>query len=511
VVRAAAAKKADDLIAPIAASPTDPCRTGSTASRWLAGLLATLLLTLAANPATAGAGSLQTGVTNLYESAPLAFERTRGAGAHFVRIPLHWRATAPLQQPSSWRPEDPADPNYDWNESDLAVANAVQAGLTPVLDVDGTPTWVQRCELPGVVYGRAVCDPDPAALGAFATAAARRYSGLVAGVPRVSYWQALNEPNLSLFFFPQFDTTGRALSPALYRHLINAFSAGVKSVDPSNLVLSAGLGPVSVPPWTIGPMRFARELLCMRGHKRPHAAPGNCEGGVHFDIFAIQPYTTGAPTHEGKINDVQLGDLDKLQALLRAADRAGRIKGAFKRTPLWITEFSWDSKPPDPQGLPMKIETRWTAEALYQAWRAGVSHFFWFSLRDTARHDGEPYKETLESGLYFRGPTLEQDQPKPILKAFRFPFVAYPGKKGLSFWGRTPNSQPGRVVIQIWKGRRWRKVAAVRAGKMGIFRGRAATSYGQGKRGSARAFYGGEDSAPFSMKPVADFHHRPFG
>ncbi|HZK15238.1 MAG TPA: hypothetical protein VFC52_01450 [Solirubrobacterales bacterium] len=470
------------------------------------------MLTAAASAPAAGARPLQTGITNLNTAAPLAFQRTRGAGATFVRIQLYWGGTAPERKPASWQPENPNDPNYSWGQADEAVINAVAAGLVPVLQVDGTPEWAQRCEGPTNLGGPALCDPDPMALREFAVAAARRFSGRTPGVPRVQYWQALNEPNLSIFFFPQYDTSGRALSPELYRDLINGFYAGIKSVDPANLVLAAGLGPIAIPKFTIGPMRFARQMLCMRGSKRPKPTAGNCGGGVHFDIFAIQPYTTGNPAHEGGINDVQLGDLNKLQALIRAADRAGRIVGRFKRTPLWITEFSWDSRPPDPGGLPMKIETQWTAEALHVAWRAGVTRFFWYTLRD--KPQGPP-KEANESGLYFRGPTLEQDVAKPVLDVFRFPFVAYQQgnrRQGrLRFWGRTPNSRNGRVAIQVLKRGRWRRVLVTRADKAGIIRGVARTRYGRGGHGRVRAVYRGDASVSFPMKPVGDFYHPPFG
>ena len=283
----------------------------------------------------------------------------------------------------------------------------------------------------------------------------------------------------------------------------------MKAVDPSNLVISAGLGPIAVPPWTIGPMRFARLMLCMTGGAHPHPTHGSCEGGVHFDIFAIHPYTTGAPTHEGGPDDVELGDLPKLQNLLAAADRAGRIKNGSRRTPLWITEFSWDSKPPDPGGLPMKIETRWTAEALYRAWRAKVSHFFWYSLDDSPPEPNRPYSETLQSGLYFRGETLAQDQPKEIMYAFRFPFVSYSRRQGLYFWGRTPSSEGGKVTIQLWRSGHWRNTQMTRANKSGIFRGIIHNRYGSDKRGLARALYRGHTSPPFSMHPVKDFYHPP--
>jgi hypothetical protein len=475
----------------------------------LMATLALALLVLAAHPRPAAAGPLITGITNIEEENTVGFAHTAATGARFVRIPLVWVAIAPYALPSNWQPEDPLDPHYDWSHSDQAVTAAVAAGLTPVLQLDGAPAWAEGCVAPSFARSK-TCEPNPDAVAAFATAAARRYSGTLGGLPRVRYWQALNEPNLSIFFNPQF-VGDQPVSPFIYRNLLNRFYAAVKSVDPSDLVLAAGLGPIAVPKFTIGPMRFARLLLCMRGTSHPRPTKGDCEGGVDFDIFAIQPYTTGGPTHEGGVNDVELGDLGKLQTLIAAADRAGRIHGAYKRTPLWVTEFSWDSNPPDPGGLAMKIETRWVAEALYRAWRAGVGHFFWYSLRDSAGEPGVPYAETLESGLYFRGATVEQDQPKEFLNAFRFPFVSYPSRKGLFFWGRTPNSKGGRVAIQLLRNGHWRIASTTRASGSGIFAGRLSSSYGHDKHGRVRAVYQGQGSVPFAMRPVGDFRHSPFG
>ena len=492
---------------------TRPIASGRRGNRLHGLLLAALAATALASagaPAAAGAQPLFTGVTNLGTNSPLAFQRTRDAGASFVRIQLYWGGAAPVKEPADWDPSNPNDPAYDWNASDEAVRNAIAAGLTPVMQVDGTPQWAQRCQTPGVFAG-AICDPNPGDLRAFATAAASRYSGRTPGVPAAKYWQGLNEPNLSLFFFPQYETSGKPLSPYLYRDLINAFYAGVKAAEPSDLVIAAGLGPIEIPQYTIGPLKFAQLMLCMKGVKHPKPTKEDCGGGVHFDIFAIQPYTTGAPSHEGGANDVELGDLPKLQRLIQAADKAGRIVGATKKTPLWITEFSWDSKPPDPGGLPMKIETRWVAEALHTAWSAGVENFFWYSLRDgPPPSGGEKYSETLESGLYFRGATLDQDQPKPYLAAFRFPFVAYPGKK-LEFWGRTPNGRGGKVKIELRQNGKWKPAKTLRAGTDGIFRGKVKTQYGKNRKGAARAVVAKQASTAFAMKPVEDFYHPPFG
>lgn len=450
---------------------------------------------------------LTTGISYVYdEDLPASFQHVKQAGAQLVHTPIRWGSVAPAQPPAGWQPDNPADPHYEWEETDRWVREAVAAGLTPVLQIRGAPRWAQRC---GYIANDTPCDMDPAALAAFATAAARRFSGTFNGLPHVRYWQGLNEPNLSLFFMPQFDGN-RAVSPTLYRTLINAFSAAVKGVDPTNLVIAAGLGPIAVPKYTIGPMRFARELLCMRGHEQFRPMPGDCFGGLNVDIFAIHPYTTGGPNHEGGPNDVQLGNLGRLKALIDAADQAGRINSAFEQAPLWITEFSWDSAPPDPGGLPMKIETRWAAEALYRAWSAGISNFFWFTLRDSLPEPGNN-ESSLESGLYFRGANVEGDRPKEVFYAFRFPFVAYPRKQGLRFWGRTPTSKPGKVKIQVLRGGKWRTALSIRADEAGIFQGVAPTHYGKGLKGSTRAVYRGSRSPAFSMKPVGDFSQPPFG
>ena len=476
----------------------------------LAALAACALLAATADTAAAAPRPLVTGIAGIGEYQPEIFQQARATGSRMVRLALDWNLVAPKQAPSVWQPSDPSDPHYDWAYIDTGVTEAVRAGLEPVLLIDGAPAWAQRCTGSPDLQDTSLCDPEPAALETFAKAVATRYSGHYGGLPRVRYWQGLNEPNLTLFFLPQFDGN-RPVSPNLYRHLINAFYAGIKSIDPTNLVIAAGLGPISVPKWTIGPMRFARQLLCMAGHNHPHPTKGDCEGGVHFDIFDIHPYTTGGPTHQGGINDVELGDLAKLQTLLHAADRAGRIKTSLPQPELWNTEFSWDSKPPDPGGLPMKILSRWIAEALYRSWRVGMTHFFWYSLRDDAYDPHRSFSETLQAGLYFRGPTIAQDQPKPSMYAFRFPFVAYPSGKGLRVWGRTPNSSGGRISIQVWKGGHWRRAGGARADSVGIFRARLNTSYGRGRHGQVRAVYTGQQSVPFSMHPVKDFRQPPFG
>jgi hypothetical protein len=200
-----------------------------------------------------------------------------------------------------------------------------------------------------------------------------------------------------------------------------------------------------------------------------------------------------------------------MERLLRATDRAGHIGSALHPVPFWVTEFSWDSKPPDPGGLPWRIQARWAAEAIYRAWTAGVSAFFWLGLRDPDPFGGWPHYQLIESGLYLRGATLAEDKPKRVLRAFRFPFVAFAAEHGVRVWGRTPTSGSGTVTIMVREGSRWRPIAELGANRLGIFERLIPTGYGRHSRGLVRARYGDQTSLPFSLHYVPDFYQPPFG
>ena len=474
-------------------------------------LAAIVTLSLAPAPSSAAVRPLVTGISD-FESTNLAdqvvFDRIRAAGARFVRISLTWRSVAPLIRPPIWDPTNPADLNYRWGNVDTQVREAVGAGLTPLVQIYTAPEWAERCRIDS---GRgAPCDPRPEDVSQFATAAARRYSGAFGGLPRVRYWELFNEPNLDYYFNPQF-RDGRPVSPDLYRALLRAFAPAINSVSSSNLIVGPGMAPIGVPGDAIAPLNFMRRLLCMRGLRHPRPA-GNCDGKIPFDVWTTNPYTAGGPTHRATgPNDVSLGDLPEMMRLLRASERAGRIESELHPVPFWITEFSWDSKPPDPGGLSPRILARWSAEAMYRAWRAGISKFFWLGIRDEANPQNKPSWLIENSGLYLRGQSLADDKPKRVLYAFRFPFVAFRDKAGVRVWGRIPTSSRGTVEIQVRRSGRWRRLAMLDADRSGIFGGVLPTRYGHRKRGLVRARAAGTTSLPFSLHYVGDFFAPPFG
>lgn len=469
-------------------------------------------------PAPSTASSMRTGVSIFSATGSTDYrieaERVKSAGSSYVLHSLRWDLVAPSVRPASWNPADPADPAYDWSSVDQRIVEARRAGLHPILQISGAPKWAQGCTPPDdfPVQASSPCNPAPGALSKFAKAASQRFSGSFDGLlPRVRYWQILNEPNLHVFFNPQFNNRGTPVSPAIYRKLLNATYPAIKATHRSNVVLAAGLAPNEVPGRSLSPLEFTRRLLCMNRRNRPIRSARACRGKVSFDVFDMHPYTSGGPTNKAfHAGNVQMGNLGELRSLLTAADKAKRIRGMRRRTPLWITEMSWDSRPPDPGGVRMRILKRWTSEVLYRAWKAGVRTFLWYSLRDQPK-GSLPWSDTTQSGLYFRSGTMKHDRPKPSLAAFRFPAVAYSTRRGMAFWGRTPKSSRGWVVVQIARSGRWRRLGRVRAGPNGVFRGFIRSRVASRKRGYIRMVHRRKSSVPFSLKPVRNYYQRPFG
>jgi hypothetical protein len=479
----------------------------------LPSLALVALVSLAIGPSAASARPFETGifaVDSPSTSSPIAIQRVKNAGGRYLKLAVYWSQVAPgaesATKPAGFNATNPGDPAYNWGDLDATVRTIRAGGLEPVLNVHQAPRWARD---PSACTNLPICSPRPADFADFGAALASRYSGSFnpgTGVlPRVTYYQAWVEPNLFLFFLPQFQG-GNKVAAGNYRGILNAFTGAVKAVNPSNLVISAGLAPLQRP-GGVGPLDFVRQLLCMQGRKKPKPKPG-CNQTARFDILAHHPYTTGGPTHHAPgPDDVSLGDLPQMTQLLRAADRAGKIQSRFGRVPFWVTEFSWDSKPPDPGGLPWKIHARWVAEGFYRMWKAGVSTVLWFALRDQAL--GANPGDTYQSGLYLPAGNIANDTPKRALAAFQFPFVALKRRRGGIFvWGRTPGSTGGGVRIELSRGGGFRRIARLRADRNGIFTKVLRT---RSRRGSVRAKAAGQTSLPFSLKYVKDFYIPPFG
>jgi hypothetical protein len=425
-----------------------------------------------------------------------AFTMTRSAGATYVRLPANWRSIAPSTRPAGFVATDPTSPGYSWAGLDANVEAAETAGLTPILDLQSTPHWAYAKPAKGVNAGT----PQAAALGEFATALATHFEGLAPGGAHV--FEVWNEPNVSLYLSP--------VSGSVYRGMVNAVANAVHAVDSRNLVVAGNLDPFGHPKrksqkWnSVAPLAFMRSVLCLSKGKHPHRT---CRATVHFDVWSHHPYTFNGPFgHARNPDDISLGDLPRMRALLKAGVRAHRVISAHP-VKFWVTEFSWDTNPPRHHAAPIGLAARWTAEAFYQMWRSGVSLVTWFGLQD--RGGQSPY----QSGLFRHAASLEGARAKPVRTAFRFPFVAYLRGGKVSTWGRDATSDRRLVTIQRRHGAHghWRTVAKIRTNRNGILK--ASLKLEATKKDWLRAKASGSGtSLPFSLaRPSPKLRYGPWG
>jgi hypothetical protein len=467
-------------------------------------------------------GPLRTAVFDpfMFDSADrdVAFQRIHDAGATAALLNLSWEKVAPggTVKPAGFDASDPAAAGYNWQEFDSEVRSAVAHGLEPIALVGSPPKWAADVGS----FGTYLYEPSPTELHLFAIAAAKRYSGTFLDLPRVRYWALWNEPNLPFYLEPQ-TLNGSPFSPSWYRDMLNQFADGVHGVAPDNLVVAGNLAPFTSKTGTVdlfglAPLVFMRSMLCLGKDLRP-----TCSNPAHFDIWAHHPYTSGGPNHQAFLpDDVSLGDLPLMRKTLVAGITAGHVVSSHD-IQFWVTEFSWDSNPPDPGGLKPALGARWTAEALYRMWSAGVTMVTWFLVTD------QPMNAYFaQSGLYLRGtPSPQADTPKSILRSFRFPFVAYQigaPKAGSNraaayrnsgfrvlVWGRVPSGARDRALVEQLRGGIWRPVATLTTNTYGIF-GRKLYVPSRGVL-RARALGEGYLSHSFSLGRPKDHFVSPFG
>ena len=431
-----------------------------------------------------------------------AFAMARAAGATYVRLMFNWSSVAPQVRPAGFVPSDQSSPGYSWSDVDAQVAAAEAAGLTPILDIFSAPKWAYAIH----PYGGRGGTPSVTELGQFAKALATHYDG-AHGPPAVRDYQVWNEPNLSLSLSP--------VKPAAYGAMVNAVATSLHAVNRNNIVVAGGLDPFENQASRFvaqAPLAYMSALLCVSmgdpkakraALRKPHAT---CKKRVHFDVWSHHPYTFGGPFgHAKRKDDVSLGDLPKMRALLRAAVKLHRVVSSHP-VQFWVTEFSWDTNPPRRHAAPLALQARWTAESLYQMWRSGVSLVTWFLLQD--RPNPSPY----QSGLYFHSKQLAKARAKPTLTAFRFPFVAYLGKRSVSVWGRSETSRKTLVAIQLAHRQRgpWRTVAKIASNRSGIFK--ASLKLKATRKDWLRATApGASKSLPFSLTVPKTLHVGPWG
>ncbi len=432
----------------------------------------------------------------------LELTRIRDTGARTARIPVSWREFVAASLPPGFQARDPASPAYRFARLDASVKSVAAAGLEPLLVIAHAPAFAEAPHRWPYAYLGSWA-PNPAALEEFAAALAQRYDGSFPdpampghALPRVRLFQAWNEPNLARYLAPQWVAEGdrwRAFSPLLYRQLLNAFYAGVKSVQPADVVVAAGVAPNGEPAGEgrIAPVTFLREMLCLgsagesvfshpsarKSDAVSHSSAVPCPNPPHFDVLAFHPLSVGDPDLPAESSlDVSISDAAKITGLLKQAEREGTALPAGAK-PVWVTELNWESAPQASGGVPDRLQAPWISRALHRLWVAGVGLVDWQFLIDPypAERVNTPTGGIVEyqrpAGLYSAGAggNPETALPKPFLRGFTFPFDPLRVNRGhIRVWALL--MRPGQAVLLQRQGRArvWLTIARLDADRSGV-------------------------------------------
>ena len=312
-----------------------------------------------------------------------------------------------------WDQVESTEGVYRWNRPDRLLAALHARGLDPVVTLLGTPGWANGNAGPNVA------PPDGTDFAAFAREAALRYR-------YVRRWVVWNEPNKPIWLKPA--------SPETYvQRFLNPAYAAIKSVSRKDLV-AGGVTAPRAGQGGISPVDFIERMA------RAHA---------HLDVYAHHPYPVYAgdtPFSGGcTCKTITMASLDRLIALV------GR---AFPSARIWLTEYAYQTNPPDPFGVSWANQARYIGEAARRVYLAPkVDLLIHYLYRD------EPDLARFQSGL-----ETISGKIKPARAAMMLP-LAEASRNGsrVALWGQVrPGKGAQRYVLQRFEGGCWVAVGGSR-------------------------------------------------
>ena len=484
-------------------------------SRWAAALVAAVAL--AGLPAAAHASATQESV--LMDDAQFVYApnaqqvdqrmaEAKALGFNRIRVSVYWNLLA--QDPGSEQKPagDASDPHWygdRWTRYDRIVQSAAAHGMGLLFSVTGpSPLWATGTPEQGRSDVADTWDPSAKDFGEFVTAVGRRYSGSwqeeqvqpaplpvlpptvnkTSPLPRVDHWSIWNEPNHGGWLTPQWDGKPLTLqSSRIYRGLLDAGWAALQgSGHGSDTILIGETSPAGLNAGlTRGPhpLRFVRELYCLGNNLRPFTGAAAQRRGcptsfnakafvsAHPALFnasgwAHHPYslTTSPRTPDRNRDDATLSGVPRLT---RTLDRATAVYRHPRRYPVWITEYGYQTDPPDPTiGVSFARQAAWLDDATYIAYRnrriASMAQFLLVDdgpLRQYKPNDPR-YWGTFQSGLI-----ALNGKHKPAYNSFKRPISVTRRGRGLRVFGqlRTAGGRRASLQFRARHSKAWKTIA----------------------------------------------------
>ena len=379
--------------------------------------------------------------------------RMADSGAAVIRVDLFWYEVAPTRPVNA---ADPADPAYRWDAYDRVVQAAEENDVEVLFAVYGTPAWAADPDvvLPEGIGATAARPNDAVDFGAFATAAAARFS------PRgVRKWEAWNEPNTRFFLSPQYERQGArwvATSPKTYSDLLKRFSEGIKSIDPGATVAGGVTAPTGDP---CGVSCAVSSQPERPGRVKPDAFFAALDGeGLRppMDIVSHHPYPASKP-REATLPNRNYVDLYNLQVLTAAIDRT-----YLRGSKLWLTEYGFGTRAVTQ--YPLHFTPQEQAIYIVDAFER---------IRTNSRVEMLVYYLLQDHSEWASGLLDVDGSAKAGLAAHALPFGVVSGappSEGMRLAGQV-RATPGRTQVRIeWRsGDAWRRLVVATTTADGSF------------------------------------------
>ena len=433
-------------------------------------------------------------------------------GVDIVKVRVSWRGVAPSGEsrtkPSFDATNPAAYPASGWAPYDAIVRGAAARGMGVYFQLGGSaPEWATGGKRNSSVY-----EPNATEFKAFVQAVGKRYSGSFGGsagspgtpggtpsplplplaavmgggsgataaqaptaaLPRVTLYSVWNEPNLKSWLAPQ---TKRKVpySPVIYRRLLYAAADGLKaSGHGSDQLLVGELLPFARSGRTgstkLRPLTFLRELACLnrrfRAYRGKAAKARGCRGKFRKlpgTGLAFHPYTLGGGPDVKTPNrdDASIGTLSRVTKTLDRLHSKRRL--AKRRMPLWITEFGFQSSPPDRYATPLKRIPRFMGQSERIAYRnRRVASYSQYPLLDDAALGG------FQSGLRFKNGKAK----KGVYNAFAHTIYAVRSGSRVQVFGcerAATSSSTFSIEGRVGKRGKWKTLATGRPNAFGYF------------------------------------------
>ena len=235
-----------------------------------------------------------------------ALERLAHGGIGWVRLRVNWAAIEP--QPGLFK----------WQEVTDQLAAVVDAGLVPVVMLDGSPDWA-RAASDRDAFDQPLAPPEYAAdFATFAAAFAQEFGD------SIRFYQVWDEPNIA----PHWGN--RHVDPVGYAQMLTLAAAAMRRADSDAVIVSAALAPTRDRGHLAIDERFFVQRMLAAG------------AAASFDALALQPFGFGtAPTHSRQV--ISQLDFQRTAILRRTLVQAG-----LTQTPIWAMRFGWNVRGDSP-------------------------------------------------------------------------------------------------------------------------------------------------------------------